>query len=250
MTNRTLIIRWLVRNGNRAVHAPRCPVKFSPKPHVNHVLNDIERHPHLFVLGLQMDRGIESALAWEVPFRVREELGLESFEFSVLREPSIEDLVKVFIETGLHRYPAKMARIFYNTLEHIAQDYDDDARRIWNDRPSSATLIKRFLQFDGMALRMAAKAAHTLHRDFKVPLADATSLDVSPEEDVHRVFARLGFIGRNSSDEELIYVARELHVKYPAVFEWPCQELTRIACWPERPKCSRCPLRRACMKLY
>jgi hypothetical protein len=143
-----------------------------------------------------------------------------------------------------------MARIFHNTLERIELDYAGDAQRIWNDRPSSATLIRRFLQFDGMILRMAAKAANTLYRDFKVPLSDASSLDVTPEDAVRRVFQRAGFIGRYVSDEEVIYLARELYVRYPAIFAKPCLDITRQACWPERPRCSVCILNRACMKLY
>jgi endonuclease III len=249
MNNRIFIVNTLVRAGSQSLHAERGPIKFSPKPRVNEVLNDIDAHPHLFVLGIQMDRGIESALAWEVPFRVGEELKLKSFDFAEMRKPSIEDLIKVFIGTGLHRYPAKMARIFYNTLEHIEQDYEGDARRIWNDKPSSATLIKRFLQFDGMALRMAAKAANSLYRDFKVALSDATSLDISPDYFVRRVFLRTGFISRHSSDEELIYLARELHLKYPGVFDKPCLDVTRAVCWPERPNCRECGLNRACLKI-
>ncbi|HKI97301.1 MAG TPA: iron-sulfur cluster loop [bacterium] len=250
MTNRGYIVQSLVRSGTEMLRAPRGSIKFSPKPRVNEVLNNIETYPHLFVLGIQMDRGIESALAWEVPFRVSEELGLKSYEFAEFCKPSIEDLVKVFIGTGLHRYPAKMARIFFNTLEHIAQDYDGDARRIWNDKPSSATLIKRFLQFDGMALRMAGRAANSLYRDFKVELSDATSLDISPEYFVRRVFQRTGFISRHSSDEELIYLARELHLKYPGVFDKPCQEIARTVCWKEKPQCRECQLNRACLKIF
>ena len=250
MANRSYIVHALVRSGTEALEAPRNAIKFSPKPRVNEVLNDIGAHPHLFVLGLQMDRGIESALAWEVPFRVSEELGMKSLDFSEFRKPSLEELIKVFIGTGLHRYPAKMARIFYNTLEHIDQDYDGDAQRIWNDSPSSATLIKRFLQFDGMVLRMAAKAANSLYRDFKVELSDATSLDITPEFFVRRVFQRTGFISRQSSDEELIYLARELHLRYPGVFDKPCQDITRSVCRQERPNCRECPLNRACLKIF
>ncbi len=249
MSQRGYIVNTLVRNGSHALHAERGPIKFSPKPRVNEVLNDIGTYPHLFVLGIQMDRGIESALAWEVPFRVREELGLKSFDFAEFCKPTIEELVQVFIGTGLHRYPAKMARIFHNTLGHIEQAYDGEAQRIWNDKPSSATLIKRFLQFDGMALRMAAKAANSLYRDFKVGLSDATSLDVSPEYFVRRVFLRTGFISRQSSDEELIYLARELHLKYPGVFDKPCLDIVRTVCWPEKPNCRECRLNRGCLKI-
>ena len=250
MTNRGFIVTSLIRTGSQHLRAERGTIRFTPKPRVNEVLNDIERFPHLFVLGIQMDRGIESALAWEVPFRVREELGLKSFDFKELRKPSIEELVRVFIGTGLHRYPAKMARIFYNTLEHIETDYDGRANRIWDDTPSSATLIKRFLQFDGMAVRMASKAANSLYRDFKVQLSDASSLDIAPEYFVRRVFQRTGFISRQSSDEELIYLARELHLKYPGIFDKPCLEITRSVCWPERPNCGDCELSRGCLKYF
>ena len=102
----------------------------------------------------------------------------------------------------------------------------------------------------GMVLRMAAKAANSLYRDFKVGLSDATSLDIAPEYCVRRVFQRTGFISRHSSDEELIYLARELHLKYPGVFDKPCLEITRMVCWPERPKCRECQLNRACLKIF
>ena len=250
MTNRGFIVNSLVKTGMRTLRSPRASIRFSPKPKVNEVLNDIEAHPHLWVLGVQMDRGIESALAWEVPFRVVEELDLKSFEFAEMRKPTLEQVVKVFIGTGLHRYPAKMARIFYNTLEHIETDYEGDARRIWNDEPSSATLIKRFLQFDGMVLRMAAKAANSLYRDFKVEMSDASSLDVAPEYFVRRIFQRTGFINRHSSDEEVIYLARELHLRYPGVFDRPCAEIAATFCRTENPQCGECPLNSGCMKFF
>ncbi len=250
MINRGFIVNSLVRNGTEMLKAGRGPVRFTPREDHNEILNNLEAYPHLFVLGAQMDRGIESALAWEVPLRVHQELGLKSFEFEAFRQPAIEDLVQVFIRTGLHRYPAKMARIFFNTLEHIATDYDGDAHRIWNDTPPSATLIKRLLQFDGMVLRMAGRAANTLYRDFKVPLADASSLDVTPEFYVRRIFQRAGFLSRISSDEEIIYLARELHVKYPGIFDKPCLDVAQAWCRPERPKCGECPISRGCMKFY
>ena len=250
MTNRGFIVNTLVRSGSEALRGSRGAIKFSPKPRVNEVLNNIEAHPHLFVLGIQMDRGIESALAWEVAFRVVEELGLKSYEFADMRKPTLEELVQAFIGAGLHRYPAKMARIFHNTLEHIEADYDGDAGRIWNDKPSSATLIKRFLQFDGMGVRMAAKAANSLYRDFKTSLSDASSLDVTPEYPVRRIFQRTGFISRHSSDEELIYLARELHLKYPGVFDKPCHDLVHQVCWSEHPNCKECPLNRGCLKIF
>lgn len=250
MINRSNLITYLVKSGRNFVSQPRDSIDFTGDRSVDGVMNDLENNPHLFVLGMQMDRGIEQTLAWGIPYRIREVLDLKGFDFQSLREPSIEELVQVFIGHTLHRYPAKMARIFHNTLEHIENAYDGEATHIWNDHPSSATLIKRFLQFDGMSLRLASRAANRLYRDFKVELSDASSLDITPEYYIRRVFMRAGFIGRHASDEELIYCARELHLRYPAIFDKPCAEIVDTVCRAEKPECARCPLETACMKYY
>lgn len=248
MANLANLVTYLVKTGKRHVSQPRREIKFSSNKDINGPLNDIEKYPHLFVLGMQMDRAIDKQAAWEIPHLVSEVLGLSSLEFENLRAPSIEDLVKVFIGHQLHRYPAKMARIFHNTLEHIDRNYQGNATTIWDDHPSSATLIKRFLQFDGMSLRLASRAANSLYRDFKVELSDASSLDISPDYYIRRVFKRAGFIGRHASDEELIYCARELHLRYPGIFDKPCEDIADTVCKHENPVCKKCPLDPSCMK--
>ncbi len=248
MISRTNIINYLVKTGRRSVSQGRKKINFTRDSGINQVMNDLDHHAHLFVLGMQMDRGIDAETAWSIPYRVSEELGLNGFDFKHLSEPSIEDLVKVFITNQLHRYPAKMARIFHNSLNHIEKFYGGSANQIWADRPSSAALIKRFLQFDGMGLRLATRAANKLYRDFKVDLSDASSLDITPEYYIRRVFMRAGFIGRNASDEELIYCARELHLRYPAIFDKPCEEIADTVCRQEDPECEKCPLEASCMK--
>lgn len=250
MISRSNIINYLVKSGKSSVSQGRKDINFTNDSVINQIMNDLENHGHLFVLGMQMDRGIETDLAWSIPYRVSEKLGLNSYDFKHLREPTIEDLVKVFITHQLHRYPAKMARIFHNTLDHIEKSYGGSANEIWSDRPSSATLIKRFLQFDGMGLRLASRAANKLYRDFKVNLSDASSLDITPEYYIRRIFMRTGFIGRHASDEEMIYSARELHLRYPAIFDKPCEEIVNTVCRKEDPQCGKCPLEPSCMKFF
>lgn len=248
MIRQANLIHYLVKSGRDHVSQPRREISFTDTAAINEVMNDLDRHPHLFVLGMQMDRGIEASAAWGIPYRIREEMGLKGFGFEDLRAPSIEDLVKVFIGHRLHRYPAKMARIFHNTLEHIENTYEGNTTNIWSDRPPSATLIKRFLQFDGMGLRSATQAANRLYRDFKIELSDASSLDITPEYYIRRVFMRAGFIGRHASDAELIFSARELHLRYPGIFDKPCQEIADTVCKVEKPACKKCPLEPACMQ--
>ena len=250
MLNRTNVISYLIQNGRDHLMHSRKMVAFTGVDEVDSVLNNIENYPHIFLLGAQMDRGIESKVAWEIPYQIYQFAGLKTLEFVDYRKPAIEDLVKVFIGNNLHRYPAKMARIFHNTLEHIESAYEGDASRVWNDEPSSAALIKRFLQFDGMSVRAASKAANMLFRDFKIKLSDSSSLDVTPDSYVRRIFRRTGFINRNASDEELIYCARELHLRYPGIFDRPCEEIADTVCKTEKPACRECPLTASCMQIF
>lgn len=249
MFSRSNVANYLIRTGREYLRQTREIVPFTGRTEADQALNDIENLPHLYLLGAQMDRGIESHVAWEIPYRIYESLGLKSLEFADFRKPSIEDLVQMFIQNNLHRYPAKMARIFHNTLEHVSHAYEGDATRLWNDQPSSATLIKRFLQFDGMGLRIATRTANGLFRDFKIKLSDSSSLDVTPDLPVRRVFRRTGFINRHASDEELIYSAREMHVRYPGIFEKPSEEIVKRLCKAEDPLCHECPLDTSCLKI-
>jgi endonuclease III len=248
MYSRSNVVTYLIKRGREYLRRRREPIEFTGNEEVDAVLNDLERLPHLFMLGVQMDRGIDRVQAWGIPYRINRLLNLKNLEFETFRQPSIEDLVKIFIGNNLHRYPAKMARIFHNTLEHIAQHYEGDARLIWREHPSSATVIRRFLQFDGMTIRMAARVANSLYRDFKVRVTDTSSLDLSPDQYTRRIFQRTGFINRTSSDEELIYCARELHLGYPGIFDKPCEEIARTVCTVEKPDCRHCPLNDSCMK--
>lgn len=250
MFSRSNVVSYLIRTGREYLRHERETVPYTGREEADKALNDIENLPHLFLLGAQMDRGIESRVAWEIPYRIFENLELKSLEFVDFRKASIEDLVQIFIQNNLHRYPAKMARIFYNTLEHVAHHYEGDATRLWSDQPSSAALIKRLLQFDGMGLRIATRTANGLFRDFKVKLSDSSSLDVTPEMAVRRIFHRTGFINRQASEEELIYSARELHLRYPGIFEKPCEEIAARVCKAEDPLCHECPLDTSCLKIF
>jgi endonuclease III len=139
-----------------------------------------------------------------------------------------------------------MSRNFYDAVQRIATEYEGDAARIWSDRPSSADLVYRFLQFRGAGPKIATMAANILARDFKVPLADYFSIDVSADVHVRRVFRRLGLVDKDAAIEEVIYRARGLHPQFPGLMDVPTWEIGREWCRPSSPLCGECYMNDLC----
>lgn len=249
MINRYAVINYLIQLGEDPLDQSRRVIEFTRNPEANEALNDIEHYPHLVLLGFLMDKHMSSARAWEIPYHIREAFNLPDYSVESFRKLGRNNLERVFISRNLHRYPSRMARVFHSALEHVNNAYGGDAGAVWDDEPSSATLIRRLLQFDGMTLRDARSAANILFRYFNVPLSDASNLDITPDSTVRRVFQRLGFIGRHTSPEELIYIARELNPEWPGVFDHACWDVAERVCKPRKPRCKRCELNPFCPKL-
>jgi endonuclease III len=89
-------------------------------------------------------------------------------------------------------------------------------------------------------------ATNILARDFKIPLADYYSVDVSADVHVRRVFTRLGLVEEAARIEEIIYCARVLHPHFPGLLDFPAWEIGRTWCRPTMPRCTECYLRPLC----
>jgi hypothetical protein len=148
--------------------------------------------------------------------------------------------------TPLHRFPEKMGEIFYLGIQKIKKEYWGVASHIWNDNPTSTTLIQRFLSFKGAGPKIATMAANILVRDFKIPVKDKMDLDISADVQVVRVFTRLGLVREGASNEEVIYRARELNRTYPGVFDLAAWEIGRQWCRPREPACIDCYMNNLC----
>lgn len=132
-------------------------------------------------------------------------------------------------------------------MHRIQDEFNGDASAIWNNNQRSATIVRRFLEFDGVGIKIATMAANILARDFKIPMKD--HIDISPDRHVKRVFKRLGFTSDETSNDELIYCAREFNPRYPGIFDLSCFEIGRKWCHPENPSCAKCYLGEMCQKV-
>jgi len=84
------------------------------------------------------------------------------------------------------------------------------ARVVRAKYPPLRPVVRRFLEFYGVGLKIPTMAVNILVRQFKVPLRDYCAVDVSIDRQVRRVITRLGFVPEGASDPLLIYAAREI----------------------------------------
>jgi endonuclease III len=102
------------------------------------------------------------------------------------------------------------------------------------------------LEFHGAGPKIATMAANILVREFHIPLADHRCVDISADAPVNRVMARLGFVEDGSSEDVVIYAARELNPEFPGVFDFALRDIGRMLCRPTSPMCSQCRLSDLC----
>lgn len=234
----------LVERGAELFGAPAKPVVFSGEADADALLNDLSGHSHAFVLACVMDRQIRAERAWAIPYRLSQALG--DFSFRTLRRVPAKKWALLFQELKLHRFPETMSRNLHEAVRRIDISYRGRAARIWEGRPSSAEVVYRFLGFTGVGPKIATMAANILARDFKVPLADHYSIDISADVQVRRVFWRLGLVGEQASPDAVIYRARALHPEFPGLMDLPAWEIGRQWCRPANPACHQCYMRRVC----
>jgi len=244
--NKKRIIEVLIDLGEKLLEHPRKEINFTEDPEANKLLNNLEDYPHAFVLACMMDMQIRAERAWVIPYQIMREIS--SYKFIDLLDISEERLTEIFVRKSLHRFNTKMSKSFYYSVQKIHSDYNNNASEIWKNKPSSATVVRRFLEFKGAGVKISTMAVNILARDFKIRFKDYICIDISPDVQVQRVFKRLGFIPDNAKSELIIYTARELNPRYPGIFDLSCWEIGRKWCRPKEPKCSSCYLDEYCLK--
>lgn len=238
------LVGILIQKGKDLFRQPYQTIEFTKNQEADKFLNDLRNYPHAFVLACVMDRQIKAERAWMIPHEISKEIG--GFEFSKFLSLSLKSIEKIFKKKGLHRFNDVMSRNFYLAIQKIHEDYNDDASNIWKNRPSSATIVRRFLEFEGVGIKIGTMAANSLAREFKIPMKDYICIDISPDVHVKRVFKRIGFISQNANNDELIYSARELNPNYPGIFDLSAWQIGRNYCHPQKPDCKKCYLNKYC----
>lgn len=238
----------LVNHGRQILNAKQGTAKFTDVPAADALICDLDTRPHAFVLACVMDRQIKAEKAWLIPYRLSlRDSKLAGFSMAALGELSLDEVRSLMSHPEpLHHFIEKMSKAFYSAIQRIKEKYGGDASRIWRGRPSSAEVVGRFLEFDGIGPKIANMAANILVRGFKIQFADYASIDISVDVHVRRVFARLGLSESNASIQQIIYRARALHPEFPGIMDSSCWKIGRNWCKPGKPECSNCYMKDLC----
>ncbi len=244
MTEETIGSR-LVRRGLDKYKAAPYFVEFTGNAEADELINDLQKYPHAFVMACVANRQIKGKLDWTVPFRLSQRLA--HFDFKHLCALTLKDVETLTKKPEpLEGFTSEVCEILYRAVCHISSRYEGDAARIWSDRPPSGELVYRFLEFRGMGHKLANRAANILARQFRIPLNDYYSIDISPDGPVKRVFTRLGLVPKDSPAEHFMFKARSLHPQFPGVLNLPGWEIGSSWCTLRNPSCQECYMNDLC----
>ncbi len=219
--------------------------KFSKNDRANEIINNIGEKPHVFVMGCILGHRMHDDKGWETLAYLEERIG--TLDIKKLSRLTLADWEKAFMKpTPLHRFYYESARDILAAIQRIMREYEGDASLIWSHSPSSATVIKRFLEFDGIGQRTSTMAADILARYFKITMSDYYSIDATVDAPTKRVLARMGIV----DSKKPIYIQltmREMYPKYPGIFDPVLWNISKYHCFPVRPNCSECPVHELCL---
>lgn len=239
-----LISKKLIERGRELFSAPKRIIEFTKELKADEFLNDLKNQPHAFVLGCIMDRQTKAEKAWLIPYEISKKINGFSLEHLCrLSEMEVTNLMTN--PEPLHRFSHEMAKNFHMAVKRIDKYYKGDASNIWSKKPSSAEVVYRFLQFEGVGPKIGSMAANILARDFKIPFSDYINIDVSPDRHVKRVFFRLGLCDKDTN--QIIHKARALNPEYPGILDFPCFEIGRMWCKQGVARCSDCYMNGLCI---
>jgi len=222
-------------------------VHFVNNKDANAILNDLKKYPHAYVLACLMDRQIKAEKAWNIPYEIYSEY--KTFDIDRLADIELDELKRFFNKKKLHRFNDTMADVFFCGIKDIKNKYKGDASAIWSGKPSSSAVVYRFLEFKGSGIKISTMAANILARQFRIPFSDFYSIDISPDVHIVRVMKRMGYVPSASTNDMIIYKARELNPNFPGIIDFSCWEIGRTWCKPKIPLCQECIVGKDCKRL-
>jgi len=195
-----------------------------------------------FLLASILDYQVPSQRAWESARRLAEDiLGNPDDVWRAITSVSLDQWMSHRLEYNLHRFPKAHERV-WTIGRRIVQQYDGDARRIWEGQSIDAVLYRlSALQVGEQISRMIAGAL------LDTGLVEGTG-QVKVDVHVRRVLGR-AVQGREFHFDESVAVTdltQRMHPENPWLLDRPLFTLGTTICSARDPVCGTCYLSSEC----
>ena len=128
----------------------------------------IANDPMALLIGFALDQQVSVQKAFSGPLVMRERIG--SIDADTV---AAADLETVFREKpAIHRYPGSMAKRVHDLAEHIRDNYDGDAARVWKNAKSSDELRANLEALPGFGEMKVKALGSVLAKRFNVKNAE------------------------------------------------------------------------------
>jgi uncharacterized HhH-GPD family protein len=128
----------------------------------------IAKDPMALLVGFALDQQVSVPKAFAGPLVIKERLG--SIDADTLAAADLEPIFRE--KPAIHRYPGSMAQRVHDLAEHIRDNYDGDAARVWKDAADSDELRANLEALPGFGEMKVKALSGVLAKRFGVKKAD------------------------------------------------------------------------------
>ncbi len=206
----------------------------------------LQDEPFAFLVGVICDGTEGSAMSWDVPLLLKERMG--HLDPHRIRADYIALRKAMVSPEPLLPHVNDVSEAIAEAADRVVRIYGGDASRIWSNRPNPTQLMLRLERFAGIGKKKAQVATEILTRFLGVDFSNGVDVEAGFDNQVRRVFARVGLTESDQRDE-VINAARRLYPTRPIVLDQSAWEVGRRWCTPSEPNCIDCILKSTCLRL-
>ncbi|SHE64947.1 uncharacterized HhH-GPD family protein [Ferrithrix thermotolerans DSM 19514] len=128
----------------------------------------LEMDPLALLIGMLLDQQIPMERAFSAPALLKERLGGD-LDAAAIALMDVDALTEIFSQKpALHRFPRSMAKRCIALCEIIANNYGNDAAKVWRDATNGEDLVQRISALPGFGEQKAKIFAALLAKQFNV----------------------------------------------------------------------------------
>jgi uncharacterized HhH-GPD family protein len=125
--------------------------------------------PFALLVGFALDQQVTVPTAFAGPFKIKQRLG--TLDPHVLAATDLEEVFKQ--KPAVHRFPGTMAARVQELAQHVVDEYDGDASRVWREAEDADDLKRRLEALPGFGEMKVKSLGAVLAKRFGVQTAAA-----------------------------------------------------------------------------